>query len=276
MSLDKPKRIEECLLKHLQAGPALMINLVEKIKKDRPNTTKQAVYAAIRALKKSEQVLTYKGTASLNLTWLNSMVNYFDLARHNYIKTEGGRNNFLDLDDKEKIKYYFQDSIKGDIFWTHALYLLVERSDQGDPIFFYNPHEWFLLARNENELNIFETINKKGRRLFLTAGNRLFLDRYVKKYFDNNLSQYHAKESPLFKESNYYLNIVGDFLIEAWLDKKITDKIEKFYQDTASWSEAAHEKLQNIASMDGQMKIVISRNHKKAEKIKNSLKKYFV
>lgn len=276
MPIDKPKRIEDYILKHLQAGSILMLDLVEKIKKDRPNTTKQAVYAAIRILKKSEQLLTYKGTASLNLTWLNSMVNYFLLAKHNYIKGGIDQNNFLDLEDREKIKYYFQSPIKADIFWTHVLYLLAERSMQNEPVFLYNPHEWFLLIRNENERNLFKTINRKNKQLFLTVGNRTFLDRYVKKYFDNNLSQYYAQEKPLFKENNYYLNIIGDFLIEVYLDKKIADKIEKFYQNTSSWTEDSYKELQKITNTEGQMKIVISKNHKKAEKIKTSLKKYFI
>ncbi|MFA5024789.1 MAG: hypothetical protein WC523_07635 [Patescibacteria group bacterium] len=276
MSLDKPKKIEEYILRHLQAGPMLMLTLVEKIKNDRPKTTKQAVYAALRVLKKTEQILTYKGMASLNLTWLNSMVNYFNLAKHSYIKGDDSQSSFIDLEDKEKIKYYFRSPIKADVFWTHALYLLVERSKPGEPVFLYNPHEWFLLARKENEQNIFKTINRNGHRLLLTAGNSLFLDKYIKKYFDNDLSQYHAKENPLFEENNYYLNIVGDFLIEVWLDKKMADKIDKLYQEAQSWDDNIHEKLNAIIDTESRMKIVISKNRKKAEKLRASLKKYFV
>jgi len=276
MPLDKPKKIEEYILKYLQVGPVLMLDLVKMIQSDRPNTTKQAVYAAIRVLKKTEQILTYKGMASLNLTWLNSMVNYFDLARHNYVKGKASQGSFIDLEDKEKIKYYFKNPIKADVFWTHALFLLVERNSQNEPVFLYNPHEWFLLARNENEQNVFKTIIRKGHRLLLTAGNNQFLDKYIRKYFDNNLSQYHIKEKPLFLENNYYLNIVGDFIIEVWLDKKMADKIDKFYQETKAWDEGIYERLKNIVDIESRMKIVISKNHRKAEKIKNSLKKYFV
>jgi hypothetical protein len=276
MSLDLPKRIEEYVLKHLQAGPVLMLDLVKMIKEDRPNTTKQAVYAAIRGLKKNEQLLTYKGVASLNLTWLNSMVSYFDFAKHNYIEGEAGQGGFIDLEDREKIKYYFNNPIRADIFWTHALYLLAERSRPNEPVFIYNPHEWFMLARNENEQNIFKTINRGGRKILLTAGGNSFLDKYARKFFDNDLSQYYAKEKPMFNENNYYLNIVGDFLIEVWLDKKVADKIDKFYQEVLAWNEEAAEKLQKILSAEGRMKLAISRNHGKAEKIKNSLKKEFM
>jgi len=276
MPLDKPKLIEEYVLKYLQAGPVMMLDLVEKIKIDRPKTAKQAVYAAIRGLKKNEQILTYKGMASLNLTWLNSMLAYFDFAKHNYLQGEAGQGGFIDLEDREKIKYYFKNPIKADIFWTHALFLLAERSAPNEPVFIYNPHEWFMLARNENEQNIFKTINRGGRKILLTAGDNLFLDRYIRKYFDNNMSQYYAKEKPLFKENNYYLNIVGDFLIEAWLDKKVADQVEKLYQKTAAWDASVLEKMQKILNDESRIKIAISRNHKKAEKIKSSLKKYFV
>jgi hypothetical protein len=276
MSLDKPKRIEEYILKHLQNGPVLMLDLVEKLKIDRLNTTKQAVYAALRGLKKSEQIITYKGVASINLTWLNSMVNYFNLTKHNYIKGLVSDGDFVNLEDKDKIKYYFQSPIKADIFWTHALYLLIEKIEKKEPVYMYNPHEWFLLARKENELELFNTISRKEHRLLLTVGNDSFLDRYVNKYFDNNFSQYHVRNKKLFNENNYYLNIIGDFLIEVWMDKKVSDKIDDLYKETKSYNKDVDESLKSIVGMESKMKIVISRNHKKAEKIKSSLKRYFV
>ncbi|MFZ4648794.1 MAG: hypothetical protein ACOYMB_04175 [Patescibacteria group bacterium] len=276
MSLDKPKRIEDYILRHLQAGPTLMLDLVKKLQEDRPKTTKQAVYAALRVLKQGEEIITYKGIASLNLSWLNSMASYFAFARHNYIKGEVAQENFIDLEDKEKIKYYFQNAIKGDIFWTHALYLIIERSETSEPFYLYNPHEWFLLARQENELQVFKTVIRKGHKVLLTTGNSTFLDRHVKNFFDNEKSQYHSLEKPLFDENNYYLNIIGDYLIEVWIDKKVADKMDNFYKENKEWKENIPEELKKIIDTESKMKIVISRNHDKTEKIKKSLKKYFV
>lgn len=276
MPLDKPKRIEDYILRYLQPGPILMLDLIKKIQNDRPKTTKQAVYAALRILKQNEQIITYKGMASLNLSWLNSMVNYFSLAKSSYVKGDSAQGSFIDLENKEKIKYYFNSPTRADVFWTHALYLLVERSEVKEPIFIYNPHEWFLLARYNNENEIFKTVTRKGHRLLLTAGGNSFLDRYIKKNFDNDSSQYHSLEAPLFKENNYYLNIVGDFLIEVWLDQNMSDKIENFYTETTKWDRNKLVELENIINVESRMKIVISRNQKKTDKIKRSLKKYFV
>lgn len=276
MPLNKPKRIEDYILRYLQSGPILMLELVKKTQKDRPKTTKQAVYAALRILKKNEQIITYKGVASLNLSWLNSMVNYFALAKRSYIKGDSVQGSFIDLENKEKIKYYFNSPAKADIFWTHALYLLLERSEAKEPVFIYNPHEWFLLARYDNENEIFKTITKKGHRLLLTVGGNTFLDRYIKKNFDNGQSQYHTLEKQIFKEKNYYINIIGDFLIEVWLDQNTSNKVDNVYTNTKKWDNDTLTQLKDIAATEGKMKIIISRNQQKAKKIKRSLKKYFV
>ncbi|MFH0969254.1 MAG: hypothetical protein V1804_01980 [Patescibacteria group bacterium] len=274
MLLNKPKRIEDYILSHLKNGPVLMLDLVKKLQEDRPGTTKQAVYASLRLLKQNEQIITFKGLASLNIAWLNQMINYFNFAKHNYVKGEN-QGSFIDLEDKEKIKYYFQNSIKADIFWTHAYYLLMEQMEEKEPIFLYNPHEWFLLARNENEKEVIKTTIERGHPFLMASGGNTFLDKYVRKYYSNELDQYYSLEKPLFKENNYYVNIFGDFLIEVWLDKNITEKVEKFYQATETWNNNIPTDLKNILDTKGRMKMVISRNHKKAERIKRSLKKYF-
>ena len=253
-----------------------MLELVTLVNQDRPGTTKQAVYAALRGLKKTEAIVTYKGVASLNLTWIYGRINFFALARQNYAKGEASEGSFIDLADREKIQYFFKSAVKADIFWTHALYLLLERSQPGEPVYLYNPHEWFLLARYDNESKFFRTINRQGHRVLLTAGADTYLDQYVRQYFDNDLSQYHMRDQPLFKDSNYYLNVLGDFLIEVWLDKKMIAKVEQCYQETKSWDAAAKQRLNAIVNIEGRMKLVISRNHAKAERIKKMLRRNFI
>lgn len=274
MSLIKPNKIDDRIINHLKNGPLLTLNLVKAIQQDRPNTTKQAVYAALRALKAQEIVLTNKGISSLNITWVNQMVDYLNFTKNNYIANDN-QGSFLDLEDKEKIKYYFNTAHKGDVFWTHAYYLLLEGLAENEPVFLYNPHEWFLLARTENEKSAIEATINKGHAFLLTASGDTFLDKQVRKYFDGDKSQYNILKVPLFKENNYYLNIFGDFLIEAWLDQKIADKIEKFYQTTDQWNEDSEIKIKEIVNASGRMKMVISRNHVKAEKLKKTLRKYF-
>lgn len=274
MSLFHPIRIEDFIVNHLKTGPITCLELVEKVQKDRPKTTKQAVYAALRSLKSQEQILVFKGTASLDITWINQMASLLETTKNNYLRNNN-RGSFLNLEDKERIKYYFNDVHKADIFWTHAYYLLLEKLRPEEPVFLYNPHEWFLIARNENEEAVIKTTIQKGNHFLLTSGGNTFLDKHVSKYFDGDKSQYNILPKSLFKENNYYLNIFGDFIIEAWLDKAISEKVEKLYTTTTQWSENVRTKAEKILNANGRMRIVISRNKKKTEKIKKYLRKGF-
>lgn len=274
MSIIKPKRIEELILNHLKNGSMSIGKLIEKIRKDRPDTTKQAVYAALRQMKQQEVVLTIKGEALLNITWVNQMVAYLDSVKGSYVQ-EGNKQGSFDLEDGERIKYYFNDAHKADIFWTHAYFLLLESLEADEPVFLYNPHEWFLLARTENEKSVIETTIQHGRHCLITAGGRTFLDKLVRRYFDGEKSQYNALEKPLFKENNYYINIFGDFLIEAWINKGVAERIEALYSDMDKWNEDSVDAFKDILDMSGRMRIVISRNHKKAERLKKTLKRGF-
>ncbi len=197
MSLVKPKNIEENLLYLLKKGPQKCLYLVAKIKEIRPQTTKQAVYCALRILRDQENIIIAKGTASLNLSWLNEMTNFFESAKGSYVKNSND-GSFLRLEDKERIKYYFQTVEKADIFWTQAIYILVEQLKEKEPIFFYNPHEWFLLARSKNEQALLDSFARKNHPFLLTVGDRTPLDKHIAPNFDGTKSQYNMLSKPMF------------------------------------------------------------------------------
>jgi len=274
MSLVKPKNIEENILFLLKKGPQKSLVLVAKIKEIRPQTTKQAVYVALRMLNAEQNIVIAKGVASLNLSWLNEMTNFFASAKSSYVKNSND-GSFLALADKERIKYYFQTVEKADIFWTHAIYVLIEQLASEQPIFFYNPHEWFLLARNKNEQALIDSFAHKNHPFLLTVGGNFPLDKHIASSFDTAKSQYNMLAKPMLKEDNYYLNIFGDFLIEVWLDKEIADEVESLYRTATNFDEDAKEKIQKILACQGRMRLVISRNHKKATKLKKTLARDF-
>ncbi len=83
-------------------------------------------------------------------------------------------------------------------------------------------------------------------------------------------------EKPLFEKNNYYLNIFGDFIIEAQLDADITNQIDRFYKETLSFDETAKSKLQKIVEGKGKNKLTISRNKRKADKLRAIFKRYFL
>lgn len=273
MSILKPVRVEEYILDELKSGPKENILLVESIQKKRPHTTKQAIYSALRKMKEEEIILSSKKVTSLHAIWLEKIEAYVEQARQSYssVKNIG---NFLNLEDGDKIRYSFQDSYKTDVFWTHAYYLLLEKLLPGEPVYLYNPHEWFLLTKPENEQALIRATTEKNHPFLIAVGGNNWLDKKIRSEFGGDMSQCHLLREPLFSGS-YYCNVFGDFLVEVWIDKVVSQKIEDFYQTTSTWNSSDKERLEEILSQKGSTKLVISRNKKKADRIKASLRKYF-
>jgi hypothetical protein len=73
----------------------------------------------------------------------------------------------------------------------------------------------------------------------------------------------------------YNVNVFDDFLIEVYLDQKITDEIDGVYKKHKNWSPDVTKELTEIIRKRGKNKLVVSRSKKKSEKIRNLFRKYF-
>jgi hypothetical protein len=131
------------------------------------------------------------------------------------------------------------------------------------------------LYNQENESKVIEKIVNNGHMFLISADNSDFLDKYAKQLYKDEKIQYHILDKKLFPSNNHYFNIIGDYIVETFFDKKTADAIDKFYRDTASFDSKKIEELKNIISKRGRDKIVISKNKVKANKLKKKLQKYF-
>lgn len=275
MKKRRNRNLNQMILDQLQTGSKKISGLIGVLQKERPGTTKQGVYAALRALRAEEKVVLHAGRASLNNAWLDQMMDYFTIARQHYTATDARDNSFLQLVEGEKIQYFFRDPLQTDMFWSHAFAIFANVVPVETPLYLYNPHDWFLLARHENERALIGAVIKSGRYYFMTVGNRMPLDRLIAKEFDGERAQYYMVEKSLFKKENYYLNIFGDYLIEVFIDTKIAAQLDDFYAKYKDYNPAAQEELEKIIQSRGRSKLVISRNAKKAARLAAVLKKFF-
>lgn len=249
-------------------------DLLLKIKEIRPTTTKQALYQTLRKLKKEEVVVLRSKLVSLSHIWINKMSEYFSDAQSSYGSSTEPSEDFLKLEDGEKISYTFKSPEHTDMFWGHAFGILSNRVSKS--IFIYNPHEWFIVAREESEKHLFQDIVKNDKELNVLVGSRDDIDKEQGVWFAENNIQYFATQDKIFDKRNYYLNIFDDFIIEALLDEKTTQEIDKFYKEENTLNESSKQKLISIISNKGKNKLTISRNARRSAKLKNIFKKYFL
>lgn len=273
MDLDKPQTIEELTIRELSHKALTGEVLLSTCQKLKPGFTKQALYQLLRKLIDREIVVKHGKQFSLSQVWILKMNDFFALAQKQYGIGERGGNDFLSLSDGDKISYSFKSPAEADKFWGHAFNILATGL-QHEPLYIYNPHEWFFFARKESEEFLFKDLQNKNKQIWLLCGGTTALDKYTAKHFDGKILQYHMASEEIFEARNYYLNIFGGYIIEARIDEKTAEKVDRLYNETNVWSESIEQKIAGLVS-EGKTQITISRNKKKSEKLKKLFTPYF-
>ncbi len=276
MLTGKPNKIENLVLSQLQLGPQVITGMITRLKKRNPRLTKQGVYAMLRSLKQQEVVVIHNGSASLNAAWLARVEQFILETQKHYTKPQVMSGHFAILHEGERVQYTFATPLTADTFWTHALMILADVTHPTEPFIAYNPHCWFFIAHTESERQLAQHYNARHRQYLVTVGSNTPLDKAIKKEFDGIERQYVMRDEPLYPEKPYYyFNVVGDFLIEVWIDRNIAFALEKFYKQMTAATADVCANLNTLVNSRGKTKVVISRNQKKAEARKRKLIKRF-
>lgn len=267
-----PKNVEDLIISKLRSGPTETGELIVYIQTVRPGITKQAIYKSLRILRKEEVVVQTERDIMLSDVWLAKLSDFFESVKLGY-GTKNPSLDFLQLKQGERISYMFRSFEATDIFWGHAFSILSNFVSL-ESVFIYNPHEWFLLARPESEVFLFNNLTKNNRKLCVVSGGATELDKSVTKYFKGPSERYIISPD-FFKKPNYYVNLFGDFVIEVWLDKEVSTAIDKFYLETKVFDEVAKSRLLEIIRTRGRSRLVIAKNARKSAKIKRMFVKKF-
>lgn len=261
----------DCLREGKMTGPEIVSFVATK----RAGTTKQAVYLALRSLMNDEVVVHFKQSYRISDLFLDKVIGYFD-----YLKSDDAQKTnsepFLNLSDGDSISYSFKTPYITDQFWAHAFAILTSYTPNEIPIVIYNPHEWFIYAHTESEQKVIDAIIKQGKYAFFTIGTKTLADIQAKKYFTNEHTQYFIDDTNKTNLGrNYYLNIFDDYIIEVWLDGKVTQNIDDWYEEVKEVGQNEIEKIETIVKQPGRTKMRISRNKKRAQRLSKQFIKNF-
>jgi hypothetical protein len=238
-----------------------------------PNRNKNYLFGGAGTTEKLFAAMD-RAKVTLSSLWIKKLIDFTEHAQLYYAQDPEKRFDFLSLKEGEKITYAFKTFEDTDRFWIHVFDILSDTTRKSIPVMIYNPHEWFLLVRTESELYLFDRLVKKNRTLMSLVSEKDPLDIYIKKYFNNTTLQYYPIGEYVFP-SKYNVNVFDDFLIEVYLDQKITDEIDGVYKKHKNWSPDVTKELTEIIRKRGKNKLVVSRSKKKSEKIRNLFRKYF-
>src|SRR3989344_1246728 len=226
MLLAHKQSVEDLVAESLAKNPySTGPQLVALVNKTRENTTKQAVYTALKALMESEVVAKVGHTYFLSRVWLARLEKLFQTQK----EREAVRDAVFDLREGESISYYFPSLLSCDTYWAHVFSMLTEWIDPSIPIMIYMPHEWFVIGRTEVEKDIFKGFEYNKKLALFTIGGTSPLDMQFKREWKSEYVQTHLSDTGWFKR-NYHVHIFGDFLIEVFIAEELAKAIDRFYE----------------------------------------------
>ena len=220
--------------------------------------------------------MTHNKHISLNKLWVQKQYEFFKSANNEYNYKDTQYDNILSMADGDRASYIFHTAELLDQYWAHMFEIFIYNSPKELPIFLLNPHEWFFIAKKESEEDIFRLLDNDNRLILQTGFIDTQLDRLVLKNVFNKWKHQYFINNKIKRRFNYYLNIVGDFLIEVYLDEDVSQKIEKFYQENVELNQVKVEEFKKIVHQKGKNRLVISRNKFKANNLRKKLSKPFV
>ena len=268
------------IVQSLRNGPLATSALLTSLQQKKDPVTVQAIYKALRQLKKEGIVFVQHQEVTLNMRWLEELEAFTTVAMHHQHASARDNGHFLTMQDGDRIRYAFQNPLQVDAFWNHVLYLLFEAYPQVREWYAYASHCWFLLGRRTEELALQHYMKKRGISYLFTVGHRTTLDRVVARDFDGTQTQYQMRSEPLFRQRPNHLglvvNVFGPYIIEAHYDKHTTDQLEHFYRTTSSMTPEASSILQGILENSGRISFVIIRHERKARELQKQLGTGFV
>jgi ribosomal protein S1 len=100
------------------------------------------------------------------------------------------------------------------------------------------------------------------------------MDKHAYKDFDKNYVKM-TINTDLGYKLNHYINIFGDYIIDAYLDMENAKRIDEFYKKNKKISPNMIEELRVITNQKGRNRLVISKNKKRAHKLRKKLAKDF-
>jgi hypothetical protein len=268
--------LEQKIIQSLQAGPVMSTVLVDQLVTSERMTV-QAVYAAVRRLRQDEIVLVQGKKLALNSVWLQRMGAFFTEAQKVYLeKAREGGFSFGVLEEGDRVTYKFKNPVLLDQVWGQVFFELTKRVSVEVPIMIYNPHYWFPIVRQESEAVIFNWLQSQGYKAYFATASISNLDSKTIREFLKDMNHSYSLGVQKGYKSNFYMNIIGEYLIEVTLDEDVANKVERFFTERESCTPQDLAILKMIVESTGKNKIVISRNKAKAKRIRTSLAKHFL
>jgi hypothetical protein len=257
--------VEIEIIKRLSKGPRNKIDLRDTIVSER-DVTPQAFYKIFSKLKEEEVLTVSRDLVSLSAVWVQREINRINAIAHAY-GVSGHQIYGNLLQGSVKKVYKFKTLRELDLFWVHAILMIMQGAYKNKPILSLLPHHWFDLLRPETNTVWYQLLGKHVPHFNVLTHATSSEKKHIK-MVDVKKHEIMFNENPLNQTEATYLNVVGDMVFEARLDQGAVSAIREAMQGKIFNREQLIDRL-------GKYQLSIERNPKRADTIRKKVQKYF-
>lgn len=247
------------------------------LKKSRKKLTLQGFYHLLANLQKRRVIVKEGKLLSIDAGWIHAAIDLVEKLKSVYLQSGPTTANIL-MDEGDATTFEFPNVIDMDNFWSHTLVIVSHyyaENKHADPnVYNYNDHCWFQVIRVGSEQTLGDTYTHMGLKWYLVAGSMSYIDRLVPSIIKGKGFYYQQKDKKIFPE-NYYVVVIGDFIFETALPKYVFDMMESVYGRVQSVTDPALRSIEDLIQLPAKTTITISRDARRADKIRSKIKASF-
>jgi len=251
--------------------PLTLTGLTKNIKrKFGASVTFQGVRKAVNQLLESG-VITKEGKEySLSRNWILDLRDFVENLQESYFTEKSGVREIQSIGEDIKV-YTFDNLIDLDMFWNRIIAKLFDEDKENKGKKYYvqqSGHTWYVLANLEEETKILEKIKNYGIEFYTLVNGNSFLDRWCKKYYEEQSFFYKVKLGKK-KDVSQYFAVYGDYVIQSEYPKDLSDSIDKLYKKAKDLGSFEVTKLIRLLRKRTTLKMTVTKNPVVAEQLRN-------
>lgn len=238
--------------------------------------TYQATYKMVQELIKQNVLSKIENKYELNLKWLKELHRYTEVVETNYYTKN--RLNLIDgikdaksAGDLSVLTFETYFDVEKYLYYMQKHY--VSNSKKKEVIIAHHKNEWRPIFYLRAEYNWAKKLQEMGASVYVLCSGNSLIDKWCASFY--NKVGTNIKTGINVAETNE-LMVFGDYVIQIYIPDEIHSKIEKVYKKAEKVDDINLTKLfDDIFGKKTEIKVIINKDKKMAEEIKNKTINHF-
>ncbi len=219
------------------------------------------------------QILTKEhGKIKLHTAWILSLLELTNKVQNTYMQTN---NIKISLKDGDQKTFSASSLVDLDNIWADLLSTMALESPADSNLYMYNAHLYHILGIPETETTNLKNMKQQLKNVYLLVWNDGIMDTHAATILRMYDIQVVCDATTKFMQEWYFLNIIGDYILETVFPPVITQYFRVLFDTVKDMKDFNPEAFQNIFKMKVECKITIRKSQKDARNFSQEIQKYF-